>query len=104
MLYFVTGTLVDRGPMSKSHDDFTAFFKQHVAPSIELLDRWQREGTILAGGVKASEPDVLLIVEVSSANTHMSVRNLLFQLPVYQYYQWDVTPLESFAEWSHLSG
>jgi hypothetical protein len=98
MLYLVSGSLSARELLHRPHEEFVELLKKTVAPSLQLLIQFQCEGTLLAGGFRASSRDLVFILSLPHAESHLMVRNLLVQLPVFGLYEWQVTPLESFKE------
>lgn len=102
MLYLVSATLVNREPLAKAHGEFVEFLRAHVAPSLDALERFRQAGQLLAGGVVAGSPDLVFILKLDNIDSHLAVRQLLFELPIFTFYQWEVRPLESFAEWGGL--
>jgi hypothetical protein len=55
-------------------------------------------GKVLAGGLPAGSRDVVLIADLRGQDSHRIVRQFLLSLPVYDYFEWQVTPLETFEE------
>jgi hypothetical protein len=100
VLYLVSGTLRARELLSKPHEEFVQFVQKTIVPSLQLLVQFRSEGTLLAGGVRASTQDVVMVLSLPGAESHLVVRRLLTQLPMFPYYDWQVTPLESFEEWA----
>src|SRR6516225_6727484 len=99
MLYLVSGTLNHRELLHLPHEDFVPVVQKVVGPSLQLLGQFQREGKLLAGGVRASSQELVFILSLPPAASHLVVRGLLVQLPIFPHYDWQVTPLESFEEW-----
>jgi hypothetical protein len=73
-----------------------------LVPSLQVLVQLQKEGKLLAGGIRAGSQDVVFILRLPAAESHRVVRQLLVQMPMYGHYRWEVTPLESFDEWVAL--
>jgi hypothetical protein len=73
-----------------------------VSPSLQLLAQFQGEGKLLAGGFRASSQDPVFILSLPANESHMVVRHLLLQLPIFGYYRWEITPLESLEDWNSL--
>jgi hypothetical protein len=86
--------------LSRPHEEFVQFMMKTVVPSLQLLTQFQSEGALLAGGVRASSQDLVIVLSLPPAESHMVVRNLLTQLPIFTHYDWQVTPLEPFEEWA----
>src|SRR5262249_2900445 len=100
MLYLVSGTLRTRELLSRPHEEFVQFVQKTVVPSLQLLIQFRSEGKLLAGGVRASSQDLVFVLHLPDAESHIVVRHLLLQLPIFHHYDWQVTPLESFEEWA----
>jgi hypothetical protein len=98
MLYLVSGELHDYGLLNAPHEEFVQMIRKVVAPSLELIVQHQEAGKIVGGGVPAGSQRVVLIVDLKG-ESHRAVRQLLVGLPIFGYYRWEVTPLESFQEW-----
>ena len=104
MLYLVSGTMHSRDLLSRPHEEFIEVVKGKVAPSLKLIEQFQKEGMLLAGGIPAGSQDLVFILNLPVGETHFAVRRLLLQLPIFPFYQWQVKPLETFEEWSSLVG
>lgn len=105
MLYHIRGKLAQTSLLSASHGEFRDLVQKVVRPSLCLLQQFQREGKIVVGGAVACAPDLVLILELPPSTSHIEVRRLLLQLPIFGYYVWEVNPLESFQDWEiSLSG
>jgi hypothetical protein len=50
----------------KSPQDSVAFIEGFVLPSLEIMDKWQKEGQVLAGGPVASTIALALIIKAES--------------------------------------
>lgn len=103
MLYLVSGSMISRELLSGPHEQFRDLVQKMVVPSIKMLTDLMGEGKLLAGGVRAGSPDVVLILELTG-ESHIMVRRQLHQLPIFPLYRWEVTPLESFEDWTKLFG
>ena len=55
-------------------------------------------GLDVAGGYVAGGRDLVMIIDLKPADSHLAVRGFLSSLPILDYYDWQVTPLESFEE------
>lgn len=102
MLYFVSGKLRSGQLMQAPHEEFVQMTKRLIQPSLEMLLEMQQKGEVLAGGVPAASQAVMFILRLSGASSHLAVRQRLFQLPIFNLFEWTVTPLESFEEWRSL--
>ena len=98
MLYLVSGELHSPGLLNLPHEEFVQLIRRVIGPSLELIVQHQEAGAIVAGGVPTGTQRVVMVADVKG-DSHMAVRHLLAGLPVFSYYRWDVTPLESFREW-----
>src|SRR5690242_15920536 len=99
MHYLITGKLArGRDVLGMSHDDFIQFVRSKVAPSLKMVVGQSPHGKILAGGMPAGGRDVVLIADLRAQDSHRIVRQFLVSLPIYDYYEWQVTPLETFEE------
>ena len=96
MLYLVTTNHFD-GPPPPSPEARDELFGV-VAASVEALDKLQKQGKIVAGGVPAGQKKHVFIVE---ADSNDEVTELVHGLPFWILHQWKITPLES---WSHHLG
>ena len=65
-----------------------------VLPSFAMLERFETEKKILAGGLPVGERALVFIVEAAS---HEEVDSMLRGLPVWGALEWEVTPLQTFA-------
>ena len=99
MLYLVSGDLYNHALLSAPHEDFVQMVRKVFAPSLELIVQHQEQGKIVAGGVPAGSQRVIFILDLPKAESHLAVRHFLNGLPIFGYYRWEVTPLESFDEW-----
>lgn len=100
MLYHIVGTLQTREPAGPQAE-FREFVQKIALPSINQLVQFQSEGKLLAGGIRASSQEFIFILDSPGAS-HMAIRRLLFQLPIFGHCQWQVTPLESFKDWTDI--
>lgn len=98
MRYFVSGKLKDRNLLAASRSDLQELVQKLAMPSINQLLDLERVGRVVGGGFRASSPDLVLILDVPG-DTHMGVRGILSEIPLFGHYDWEVTPLETFTEW-----
>src|SRR5262245_13787638 len=103
MLYLVSGTLDRREFLTLPHEELVDWVRTVIVPSAAILKQLRAEGKLLAGGVRAGTPDLLFVLDLA-ADSHLAVRRLLMQLPMFAHWRWEVTALESFEEWSQLLG
>jgi Muconolactone delta-isomerase len=99
MLYLVTAELHNYALLNAPHEEFVQLMRRVIAPSLELIGEHQEAGKIVAGGVLAASQKLVFILDLPKAESHLSVRQFLHGLPIFGYYRWEVTPLESFHEW-----
>src|SRR5262245_22146891 len=102
MHYLITGKLFRAAEvLSLPHDQFVEFTRSRLVPALRLLVEGKARGQVVAGGTPAGGRDCVMIVDLPG-DSHAGVRNFLDSLPIFDYYEWQVTPLETFEEW--LSG
>lgn len=104
MVYLITGTLMRPEVLHLGHEEWIKFVGEKVAPSLAMLCRETPHGKVLGGGAPAGGRDVVMIVELNNGNSHRCVRQFLASLPLFEYYQWQTTPLETFEEMSRAFG
>jgi hypothetical protein len=85
--------------MQLPHDEFVKLMRNTVFASLEELIQLQKAGEIVGGGIPAGSQDVVFILKLATASSHLAVRQRLFRLPIFNHLHWEVTPLESFDEW-----
>jgi Muconolactone delta-isomerase len=93
MNYLIEMKLADSA-RSKSPQDSVTFIKQFVLPSLEILDKWQTEGRVLAGGPVAGAIALALIVRAESVQ---ELDELVESLPVWVVMETRVMPLQTFS-------
>jgi hypothetical protein len=99
MRYLITGKLARaHDVLTMSHEDLVQFVRSRVAPSLRILVDQIPHGRVLAGGLPAGGRDMVMIADLRGEDSHRVVRQFLVSLPVYDYYEWQVTPLETFEE------
>lgn len=100
MRYFIRGKLArTQEILAMKHEEFLDLLRSKVGPSIKmLLAKDNPHGTVLCGGTPAGGKDVLLMVDLSGRDSHAPVRRFLMSLPIFDYYEWEATPLESLEE------
>ena len=99
MLYLVSGELHNYELLNAPHEQFVQLMRRIIVPSLELIVQQQEAGKIVAGGVPAGSQKLVFILDLPMVESHLAVRHLLHGLPLFGYYRWEVTPLESFREW-----
>ena len=65
---------------------------------LKMLDGEFPHGRVLAGGIPAGQQGVVMIVDLHAHDSHGCVRHFLTSLPIFSYYDWEVTPLETYTE------
>lgn len=98
MLYFVTGTLMDKSQLSGPRSALSELIQKVAIPSINQLVELQNAGRILGGGFRASSADIVMVID-APGDSHLAARNVLSEIPMFGHYTWEVIPLESFREW-----
>ena len=100
MRYLIRGKLTPGQDLFRlPHDEFVQLIQTRVIPSMRLLVSENPHGKVLAGGVPAGGRDVVMIVDFRGEDSHRPARRFLTALPIFEYYDWEVTPLETFEEW-----
>lgn len=98
MLYLVSGELHNYGLLNLPHEEFVQLIRKVFAPSLELIVQQQAAGKLVAGGIPAASQRLIFVLDLK-AESQLAVRQFLNGLPIFPYYRWEVTPLESFQEW-----
>jgi muconolactone delta-isomerase len=93
MNYFVEMKLADSA-RPKSPQDGVAFIEGFVLPSLEIMDKWQKEGQVLAGGPVAGAIALALIIKAESVQ---ELDQLVESLPVWPVMETRVVPLQTFS-------
>ena len=94
MLYLVTTDHFGGPPPPP--DQMEALFDT-VSASMEMLNGLLADGKIVAGGVPAGQKRHVFIVDAESND---EVTELVHSIPLWFAHQWEITPLESWA--NHL--
>jgi hypothetical protein len=98
MVYLITGKLARAEILRLPHEEYVALMKTKIAPSLQMLVSDTPNGKVIGGGVLAGSRDVAMIVDLHAHDSHRCVRQFLASLPIFEYYEWQSTPLETFAE------
>jgi hypothetical protein len=99
MQYQITGKMIQSAEILRlSHEDFIRQIQSRVLPSLRLLLESNVHGRLLAGGMPAGSRDLTMIVDLKADASHLVVREFLVSLPIFDYYDWQVTPLVTFEE------
>lgn len=98
MQYLIQGKLIAPDVLRLPHEEFIQLLQGKLVPSLKLLVEESPAGKVLAGGLPAGGREWVLIVELPNQNTHRVVRQFLQSLPIFEVFEWQVTPLETLAE------
>jgi hypothetical protein len=99
MQYHIVGRLSrSQDVLQLPHADFVQLLQEKVVPSFKILIGDIPHGKVLAGGLPAGGRDIYMIVDLHAEDSHRCVRQFLASLPISPYYDWEVTPLETFEE------
>jgi hypothetical protein len=98
MQYLITGNLARKEVLGMAHADFVKVVQSAVAPTLSMLAEANPDRKVLAGGLPAGSRDVVMIVDLRSEGSHHCVREFLMSLPIFEYFDWHATPLETFEE------
>jgi len=98
MRYHIRGKLIASDLVRLPHEEFVHLIQSKFAPTLRALNSDATHGKVLAGGVPAGGRDIVMIVDLKNAESHTAVRQFLVSLPIFDYYEWETTPLETFEE------
>lgn len=99
MHYLISGKMIRvTESLSLPREQFVDLIRSRFVPAFQMLAEAKGLGKILAGGTPAGSRDCVMIVDLVG-DSHLAVRQFLSALPVFDYYEWNVTPLETFEEW-----
>src|SRR5713226_5335296 len=98
MRYHFKGKLINRDLVRLTHEEFVHLIQSKFAPTLRALISENTHGKVLAGGVPAGGRDIVMIVDLKNAESHAVVRQFLASLPIFDYYEWEIIPLETFEE------
>jgi hypothetical protein len=70
-----------------------------IVPSFKLLLEWEKKKKITGGGVPVGDRALVFIAEAKSND---DLDKMLRQLPVWGVLDWDVSPLQTFAQRAKL--
>jgi muconolactone delta-isomerase len=88
MKFLVRSEAID-GMMSQNPREAAAFVENVVIPSIQTVEKWEREGKVV-GGTPAGQRSGVFIIEAPSTE---ELHKLLTRLPLWGLSRWEVTPL-----------
>ncbi len=91
MKYLVIGS---EGPGFNSPEEAVDVLENGILPTFEMLMKFEKNKTILAGGLPVGERTFVFIAEALS-NDELDL--MLRQLPVWGSMKWQVTPMQSFS-------
>jgi muconolactone delta-isomerase len=94
MQYLVQMKIVAEG-RPKSVEEGEIFFKEFIQPTLELCEKLEDEGKILAGGPISGTIGLALVVKANSAK---ELDDLVTSLPVWPRMETVITPLTTFAD------
>ena len=98
MYYHIQGKLIATDLVRLTHEEFVHMIQSKVKPTLRALCSDTTHGKVLAGGMPAGGRDIVMIVDLKNAESHAAVRQFLVSLAVFDYYEWETTPLETFEE------
>ena len=102
MQYHIRGRLLADDMVRLGHEEFVRLIQTKYVPTLRALRSDTTHGRVLAGGAPAGSRDVVMIVDLKDEKSHAGVRRFLLSLPLGPYYEWEVTPLETFEELENL--
>ena len=103
LIYLITSKLVRKDILALSHEEYVQFVASKVVPTLRMLVGEAPGARVLAGGAPAGSRDFLMIVDLQG-DSHRAVRQFLASLPLFEYYEWQTTPLETFEEMARAFG
>jgi muconolactone delta-isomerase len=77
----------------KDPQDGILLIERYILPSLEICQKWQAEGKILAGGPVSASIQLAIVLEVESAQ---ELDALVESLPLWPLTETSVTPLTTF--------
>ncbi len=86
--------VASNGPSFTSPKEAIQVLEKGILPTFAAIQKLQREGKIVAGGLPVGERTLIMVVKASS---NKEVDRLLRTLPAWGALQWKVTPLETFS-------
>lgn len=89
--YLVTGEFID-GLAPTTPEAFKPFYDRTIAPSLQMLAKWESDGKI-RGGILVAERKGTFIVDAAS---NAAVDQMIQSLPFWNFLKWTVTPLVPF--------
>ena len=98
MHYLIVGKLSRKDLLHLPHAEFVQGIQTKVVPSLQALLQETSAGKVLAGGLPAGGRDLVMIVDLKGRDSHGCVRSFLASLPLFEFYDWETTPLETFEE------
>jgi len=98
MRYQITGKFIAPDLMRLPREEFIKLLHAKLVPSLRILANPTPHGEVLAGGFAAGSRDLVITVDLKAHGSHGVVRDFLSSLPIIDYYEWHVIPLESFEE------
>jgi hypothetical protein len=98
MRYQITGKFMAPELLHLPHAEWLKMVNTKLVPTLQILTGPNPHGEVLAGGYVAGSRDLVMMVDLKPANTHLAVRGFLSSLPIFDFYDWQVMPLDSFQE------
>jgi hypothetical protein len=103
MIYQINGTLIRQDVLRLPHEEYVQLMASKMVPSLRILITETPGTRLLAGGMPAGGRNLVMIVDLQG-DSHRVVRHFLASLPLFEYYEWQTTPLESFEEMARAFG
>lgn len=90
MKYLVSGS---HGPGFATPKDALELLENLVLPTLDAMNKLQKEKRILAGGLEVGARSFVFVAE---AESNEKLDRMLREIPLWGMITWQVTPLESF--------
>lgn len=103
MIYHISGKLIRHDILALPHESYVELMQSKVVPMLRMLTGATSAARVLAGGAPAGSRNFVMIVDIQ-ADSHRAVRQFLASLPLFEYYEWETLPLESFEEMARAFG
>lgn len=103
MIYHLNGTLIRQDILRLAHEEYVQLIASKLVPTLRILTADASGVRVLAGGAPAGSRNLMMIVDLQG-DSHRAVRQFLASLPLFEYYEWHTTPLESFEEMARAFG
>ncbi|MGE3808860.1 MAG: hypothetical protein AB7K24_29700 [Gemmataceae bacterium] len=97
MRYLVTGKLIERVLHGEStREQYLHQLRNLIIPTLHVLLEHQQKGRVMGGGVIPLNTLVFIVDLPEQSMSHL--RSLMWALPAFDLFDWDVKPMESFEE------